>query len=199
MEQIISKEEIGELMKMEGETRGDGIKSYMDFIIEREGEEGLQRLEEKLAEMGYPIKYKEIKRMDFYSVGVWALVLSTIQRLFNYDEKKFQEMGAFQVKTSLLIRMFMKYFFSIERAARELPKIWNQYFTVGSFKTTSLDKGKKRIVLKLDNFHIHPAGCQIILGVLVEAIKMITRSEVKGEQKECIFKGGDYHEFLITW
>lgn len=199
MEEVIKKEELEEIMKVKGEVRGDGMRSYADFILKEEGEKGLKRLEEAMAKLGYPIKSRQIKRMGFYPVGLWVLFVLTIKRIFNYDDNKFQEMGIFQIKSSLIIRVFMKYFFSLERTAKELPKIWRQYFTIGEFNVVELNKEKKSLILKLENFSLHPISCQIILGVLIRAVGMIIKGKASGEETRCVHRRDSYHEFLLRW
>ena len=199
MEEIISKEELEKIMKAKGEVRGDGMRSYADFILKEEGEKGLRKLEEAMAKLGYPIKCTQIKRMDFYPIGLWVLFVLGIKRLFNYDDKKFQEMGIFQLKSSLIIRVFMKYFFSLERAAKELPKIWRQYFTIGEFNTVELNKDKRYLILRLENFRLHPISCQIIIGVLTRATGMIIKDKASVKETKCVHRGDDCHEFLIKW
>ncbi len=199
MDQIISKEELDEIMKIDGEVRGDGIKSYTEFILIKEGEEGLKRLKEELVTLDFPIKLGEIKRMSFYPINFWVVLVLSIKRLFNYDDKKFQEMGGFQVKSSLIIRVFMKYFFSIDRAAKELSKIWKQFFAIGEINIIELNKEKRFLSLKLSNFNVHPISCQIILGVLMKAVEIILKGNISGEETRCVHRGDQHHEFLIKW
>jgi len=199
MEQVISKEELSKIMKIEGEVRGDGIKSYTEFILIKEGEEGLKRLEEELITLGFPIKLGEIKRMSFYPINFWVVFVLSIKRLFNYDDKKFQEMGGFQVKSSLIIRVFMKYFFSIDRAVKELSKVWKQFFSIGKINIIELNKEKKFLSLKLSNFNVHPISCQLILGVLMKAVEIVLKGNVSGEETMCVHQGDQHHEFLIKW
>lgn len=75
MEPIISKEEFNELMKIEGKTRGVSIKDYGDYILKEKGENGLRGLEEAITRTGYPLKFKEIKAMAFYPLGLEGLTL----------------------------------------------------------------------------------------------------------------------------
>jgi len=200
MQEIISKEEFNKLMSFKGEAKGTGLKSYAEFILKEEGERGLKRFEEALAKAGYLMKYQDIKPTYLYPVGEWILFLLVAKRLFNYDDKKFQEMGIFQVKVSTLIRFFMKYFVSIERASGALPKIWRQHFTIGDFSTVELNKEKKYIILKLENFvDYDPVECQLIIGVLIGSVQMILNSKVICEETKCSLRGDQHHEFILKW
>ena len=73
MEEIISKEEINELMSLKGEVKGTGIKTHGGFILKEEGEEGLKRLEETMVNLGYPIEFKKVRATTLYHFGVEAI------------------------------------------------------------------------------------------------------------------------------
>lgn len=199
MEEIISKEEFNELMNLEGKVKGTGIKTHGEFILKEEGEEGLKKLENTMVRLGYPIKFKEIRATTLYPFGAEAVILVAIKRLFNYDNKKFQEMGKFHAKSSLIIRLFMKYFVSLQRMAKEGPKIWRRYFTVGDLEAVEINEEKKRLIFRVQNFKFHPLHCQILMGSLPTIIQMILGKPVIYEETKCLYRGDDYHEFLVKW
>lgn len=199
MEPIISKNELEELMSLKGEVKGTGIKTHGDFILKEEGRRGLKRLEDALAGAGYPIKFKDVKSTIFYPFGVEAIVLLAIKRLFNYDDKKFNEMGRFHAKSSLLIRLFMKYFVSMERIAKQGPNLWRKYFSVGDLEIIEIDKKKKCVILRVKNFKFHPLHCQVLTGSIPIIIQMIVGQKVEGKETKCIYRGDEYHEFLLQW
>ncbi len=199
MEQIISKEELEELMRIEGETRGMSIKGEADFILKEEGEEGLKKLEETVANLGFPIKFNEVKSMDFYPLYVEAVMLVAIKKLFNYDEKKFQEMGRFESKLSLIIKLFIKYFVSLERAIKVAPRMWRENYTVGNLKVAEFDEEKKYALLRIENFRFHPLHCQDLKGYFSGVIQMIVGKPVTCQEMKCIHRGDEYHEFLMKW
>ena len=58
------KKEIDGLMKIKGKERGGAPLRYMaDFILKEEGEEGLKKLEDTIAEFGYPIELRKVKTL----------------------------------------------------------------------------------------------------------------------------------------
>ncbi|XOB40899.1 MAG: hypothetical protein ACKKMP_03375 [Candidatus Nealsonbacteria bacterium] len=199
MEQIILKEEFDELLKLKGEVKGTGIKTHGEFILKEEGEEGLKKLEDVMLTLGHPIKFREIKATTSYPFGVEAVILLAIKRLFNYDDKKFQEIGRFHSKSSLIIRLFMKHFVSLERVAKESSQMWRRYFTVGDIEVVEIDKEKRRIIFKVKNFKFHPLHCQILNGSIATIIQMIIGHKVTAEETKCIHRGDEYHEFLLKW
>jgi len=199
MEEIISKKEFDEFMKAEGQVRGAGMRSYAEFVRKEKGEEGLKKLEETITKLGYPIKYREIKLTDFYPIGLETVTLVAIQRLFNYDDKKFQEMGGFGIRLSLFFSIFMRYFVSPKKFIKEASKTWKQAGSIGDLKIAEYNLEKRYLTLRVENFHIHPLYCQVFKGYFLSSIQMIFKSEPTCGETKCTFRGDEYHEFLLKW
>ncbi len=199
MSQIISKEEFEELMKIKGETRGMSLKGEGNFILKQEGEEGLKKLEKTIAELGYPIKFKEIKAMDFYPLGLEVVTLVAIKRLFNYDDEKFREMGRFESKLSFIIRLFMKYFFSMKQAIKVAPKMWKENYTVGDLEVPEFDEEKKYAIIKIKNFQGYPLLCLDLQGYFPGIVQMIVGTPATCQETKCVHRGDEYHEFVLKW
>jgi len=199
MEEVISKEELEQLKKNKGETRQMSFKTTAQFVLKEKGEEGLKKLEDVMAEAGYPIKYKSVKAMDFYPLWADAIKLLALQKLFGWDDKKFEEMGRFEARNSLIVRVFLQYIISIEKAVKEGPKLWNKYFTKGNLKVIKLDLQNKSAVFRLENFYHHPLSCKTHKGYFPSLFQLIVKSKVRFEETKCIHRGDDYHEFIVKW
>ncbi len=199
MPEILSKEELQELSNIKGEIRGVSLQDDGKFVLSQVGQEGLKRLEEEMAILGYPIKYGEIKPMDFYPLSLDVANVIVMQRLFNFSDEKFQELGSFLAKTSLILRLFMKYFVSLKRMAKEAPGIWKKNYTAGDLKITGLDEINKNLTLRVENFKLHPIYCQILIGYFSSVIQMIARNKPTCQEAKCMFSGDPYHEFYFRW
>lgn len=199
MEQIISKEEVDELMKLKGQIRGAAIKEVIKYILKEEGKDGLGKLEDAMEKIGYSIKDKNIKAMKFYPLGLEASTLVAVKRLFNYDDKKFQDLGKFAGKFSIIIRLFMGYLASIDKIAKETPKMWRKYFTIGDLNIAEINEEKKYVILRIENYYLHPIHCQILIGYLSSILQIVVKSPVKCEETKCTFRGDEYHEYLLKW
>jgi len=198
-EREITKEEAEKYMALEGETRGFSISGDAEFVLKEKGEEGLKKLEAKMAELGYPIKYKELKPMKFYPLGIEALTLILIKKLFGFDEKKFEEMGKFNSQTSLIIRLFLKYFGSLKMLAKQAPTMWKNYYSSGNLEVTEVNKKERYVILKIKNFKLHPLHCLAHKGYFANIVKMVVKKPVVCEETKCPFRGDDYHEFVLRW
>ncbi|MBD3208459.1 MAG: hypothetical protein GF370_03320 [Candidatus Nealsonbacteria bacterium] len=198
MDKIISKSETEEIMSLEGEARGVAIKEHLDYILQKEGMEGVKKIEDALSFLGYP-EYKEIKATEFYPLSFYALTHLAIQRIFGYGEKEFGEMGKFNAKFSLVIRLFMRYFVSLERVANEVSKMWRRYYTVGTLETVEYSLEDRYVILKLRDFAPYPTYCSMVEGYLSALLKIIVKNEVQCKERKCLFQGDEAHEFVLTW
>jgi len=156
-------------------------------------------LEAKMAELGCPIKYKELKPMKFYPLGIEALTLILIKKLFGFDEKKFEEMGRFNSQTSLIIRLFLKYFGSLKMLAKQAPTMWKNYYSLGSLEVTEVNEKERYVILKIKNFKLHPLHCLTHRAYFANIVKMVVKKPVVCEETKCPFRGDDYHEFVLRW
>jgi hypothetical protein len=199
MDPIISKEEFNRLINLKGKVRGMAVKGYGDYILKEKGEKGLRKLEETITNLGYPIKYREIKTMDFYPLGLEGISLLVLQRLFNFDDEKIQEMGKFQAKFSIVIRLLMRYLVSIEKAAQGASKMWRSYHTSGDLTITELNKEKRYAILRIENFRVIPSHCHHLIGYFSTIVQLIVKNKVTCKEIKCPFRGDEYHEFLLKW
>jgi len=199
MKQIISKEEFNELMKIKGEVRGLSLKIMARFIVLEKGKKGLKKIEEIITELGYPIEYKNIKALTFYPIGLEAVTELALERAFGFGEEEFKKLGEFSPKSALVVRLFLKHLFSIDSLIKGIPKMWRIYYTVGDFKVIEFDEKKKYVILRLENFRLYPAECQIYSGYFPTVLQMALGEKVTYEERKCIYRGDKYHEFLLKW
>jgi len=199
METLISPQELKELEEMEGEIRGVAFKTELDFIRKEKGEEGVKKVEQAMKELGHPIKYDKINEMGFYALGSNLLQLLVIERLFDFTDNDFQTLGAFEPKTSIIVRLFLKYFASLQKVKEEAPKIWKKHYTVGEVKVTELNEEEKYGKIRLESFPGHPIYCSIFKGYFSSMLQLIVGREVECEETKCMQRGDEYHEFVLKW
>jgi len=208
MEKINNKDSFSQLtseiaqniIKIDGKTRGATLKTDAEFVLKEKGEDGLKKVEERLSGLGCPIKYKEVNSMEFYPLGLRVISLLVIREQFDFNEEKIKEIGLFASKTSLIMKFFMQYFLSLEKTLALAPQIWKKYYSVGSLKSTELNKPEKFVILRLENFNAHPILCVYLSGFFSTLLKMIIKNSVIScEEIKCCFHGDESHEYLLKW
>lgn len=199
MPEIISKEELDYLSQIKGEVRGLGLKIISDFALKEKGEEGLRLLEKTMEELGYPLKYKKVNVINFYPLSVDIINLIVASRLFNFDDKKIQEIGRTLARAPLALRVFLKYLTSFNNLTADILVMWKKAYSVGSMNLIELNRQEKYVILRLENFDIHSIYCQLFIGYFPTILQMVVKKDVSCEETKCTFRGDPYHEFILKW
>jgi hypothetical protein len=199
METVLSPEEIKKLMQVKGEVRGVVFKTDLEYIFGQKGQEGLQKLKEELQRTNFPLDPEKIEMMTFYPIGLRAISLLVIKKLFSLSDEEIKRMGAAAPKFSLIIKLFTKYFLSITATARQAPSMWKRHYRAGELLIIEINETEKRIILRLVGLDLHPVFCQYLTGYFLTVVKMVVGQPVSSEETRCVFRGDDYHEYLITW
>jgi len=200
MGEKLTKKLVKELMSVEGECRGVTLKADKDFILRKKGGKGLIKVETELKKAGKALKYGEVEPMAFYPVGLRALSLVAIQDVLGFSNKQIEEMGRTAPKVSFVIKLFAKFFFSIERTAAQTPKMWEKHYTIGRLEAEIYQKKRKAIV-RLREFDLHPLLCIYLNGYFATIIQMVVNNQVISEETKCSFKDKTHkqHEYLLKW
>ncbi len=200
MTEEITKEEIQKLMGIQGNARGALLQAHAIFIQKKNGEAGLKLVEENMAELGYPVNFKKFRAGEWYPESLSALIILTAKDLFNWTEKDIFEMGSSSPKYNFIAKILMKYFVSLEKFMTEVPKYWNKHLDCGKLEVAQFDEEKKYIVLREQDFRIHPIICVYHAGYYQGITEYVIKSEkISVEETKCIFRGDPYHEYVIRW
>ncbi len=197
MAEELTKQKAKELMKAEGEARGVTIKTDWGYVKDSYGKNVLKEIEEKMAELGYPLKYEEIRTMDFYPIGMDTLSMLVIQEVLGFEEEDMIRIGAEAIKFSIFLKIILRHFSSMSLFTKEAPRMWKKHYTVGELKVTEADPKNNRYVIEISDFKVHPVYCPTIIGYFSEIGRMITGGKVKVWEEECVFEQGKVHRFII--
>lgn len=196
----ITSEMVQDLMKIEGKTRGATLKTDAEYILKKGGQGYLRKIEEAFERFNFPFKYGEVNPMAFYPIGLRILSLLIIKEALDLKKDKIREIGEVASKTSLIMKFFMQYFLSLKKTFSLAPQIWKKYYSVGDLRPIELNEEKRFMILRLENFNVHPILCSYLEGFLTTLLKMIVKSpNCHCEEEKCFFRGGENHEYLFKW
>jgi len=200
MPQQITDEEINKLLNAEGEVRGVVFKTDHRFIIDKEGEEGVKKVEEELERMNASFDYdEEADNMSFYPVGMRVLSIIATGRALGLDKEGIREMGKSAPKFSLMVKFFMRYFLSGEKIFEKAGEMWEKHYSVGKLEPVEHNKEERYMKARLYNIDLHPIFCVYLSGYFASVLKMGVGEEVNVEETVCNHQGGEYHEFTFRW
>jgi len=155
-----------------------------------------------MKEWGADFHFTKIVPMAWYPIGWGALFVLASQQVFGWTEQDIREMGENGPKVSAVVKFTFKLFPNIERLAQQIPGFWRKNYTVGTMEVVSLDKEKKKIVLRLHDCVFHPSLCHYVEG-FAETTLQFSRpksSVVSVKETKCSFKDNvPYEEFVVSW
>lgn len=200
----VTKEEIKKLMELPGKIKGVTFNGDLEFILIKKGKEGVKKVEEETAKLGYLIEYEKMKETEWYPAGLRMVSIQAIFNTFGWEEKELIEMAEAAPKTSFLVRFFMKYFLSPEEIFQQAAsRMWKRYYSLGSLEALDFKVAPKsgQALLRVRDFNLHPLHCLFLGNFFIGVFKLADPDfkKINFEEIKCSFKGDDCHEFLIKW
>jgi len=195
------KEVADELMKKEGDVKGEVFRTHAAYIRYREGEEGVKKVEEKINELGYPIDFTEIKTEDWHKEALSVLVILTAKEIFDWTEEDIFDMGNFAPKHSFIIKMFIRHFLLIKDVFEKSGQYWDKHYNFGSLEKGEFSEKEKYITIILRDHDFHELVCgPYMKGYFLCIAGFSLKSEkITIEETKCVFRGDPYNEYVIKW
>lgn len=203
----LTKERADRLMSLKGNLRGGFFAGHFKYVKDLKGEEGIKKVEKKLAELGYPLKEKEISNVKWYPEALACLMVLVTKEVFNLTKEDIFEMGKKSPRYSFIVRLLMSHFLKPERSFKEAPRYWRENYDFGEMKTIGFNEKEKYGLISIKNFRTSkdadkydPLICIYHEGYFLGIAQMaIPGKKVKIEHTKCLFNNQDQEEFKISW
>lgn len=195
----INKEEVEEFMKNPGKCIGELVKSTFVYIKKSKGQEALKKLEAEMENLGYPINFKKIKPLGWYPIGLRTLTFIALRRAFGWQDKDIKELGENSLNYSIIFKLFLRFFVSLENAFKNSAKYWKKHFTFGEMEPRQFNKEEKYTTVRLHGFKVCPDSCLHLSGYLKKLAELCGKKNVEVEETKCMYRGDPYHEYKINW
>ena len=195
MEKELSKETVKELLEKKGKVKGDLLISYLHYIQKVEGDKGVLAVENRLKAIGVELKKSEIDASSWYPVGYEPLIVLVAKENFGWEYDEIFEMGKNIPKLSLIVKIMLCFLISIDKVFQESSKYWRNGYDFGELEP--IGREGDRYILRIKDYDIHPISCIYNAGYIIGVVEMTGRKGMKIEEKVCVHKGGEYHEYHI--
>lgn len=194
----INKNELEALIMIEGKVRGAVFQTDAKYVLEKEGEAGLKKLEARVKSLGYDIDYRLGKATDWHPVGLRIISLLLIKDTFGWSDAEIREMGKTAPKFSFIVKFIFKLFAPLRKLVKEIPSDWEEHYTVGKMEVAKFDEENKELIINVKDFRAHPIFCKYLEGY-IERVLLFVEQGVVTRATKCMFKGDPYHEYISTW
>jgi len=189
-----------ELKKIKGNIRGEGILADLEYARLKKGEKGVRAVEKKLNELGYKIKFDQIKSMSWYPARIDIIKNYILMDLFNWTKKDIFNMANFSPKASFLVKVLVKYFVSAKKSFEQGPKYWRQQFDFGELQAYEYNDKKKRMIFRIKEYKTDPIMCTVFSGYFLRLAQFVLKSKkVSIKETKCVYKGDPFCEQTIYW
>lgn len=193
-------EHVAELLRIPGDVRGIAIKPNWDYIAAMQGKHAIGKLEERMRALDIPLSYHTIVPMKFYPIGYDVIGMALMEDELHMDAEDFFQMGMFGVKSSLLLKILLKYFISSELTIAQAPNVWRKHYTVGNLSAAEASDKERRVALRLTEFSMYRKHlCHNLRGYFSGIWKMVVNRDVAVTERSCELEGSSFHEFIIQW
>lgn len=182
-------------------TKAVHLKSYLEFLHERVGENGAERVLAALTPEDREVLARPSLSNEWLDCDLWWRLLTTADRVLGRgDLQLVREIGAFDAKRNLngVYRVFLSFLrpeFIMSRASL----IWKQYYDTGRIEVVRV--GKQDAEFRLLEFPGLPLHHEVeLIGWMEEALRMTGRSRTQLEHPgPCLARGDAYCQFLARW
>ena len=191
-----------EKLKIKGRVRGTAFKEDFSYVKEVEGEAGLAKLKQSLKKSPYPeILNTNIGTFEWYPLEWHVYILLKCKEIFGWTDKDIVDFGYKVTKYTIFLKLYLKYFFSVEKAIKKSHEYCREIYDQGDVVVEKADFKNKIIIIKIKNFKIHPILCNVVLGYLQSLGEMVFGKGKDAQAKEikCEFRGDHYHEYQVNW
>lgn len=189
-------------MNAEVKVKGTAIKSTLNFILKKYGNEGLNKIREALDENEREILSPVFIYAKWYPAEVLIKLTQSVVDIFNQgDENIAFEMGKFSAEEGLNI--IYKAFYKLgspQFIMRKAAPIYSTYFSVGKFIVTSSTSASA--TARLEGFPCPPYHRLIelrILGWMHRSIELSGGKNINSAITKSVLKGDAYTEFTGEW
>ena len=199
-DKVFLNEEAKKIMGKEGNVRGEVIRVNIAYIKFKEGKEKLTLLENRLRELGFPLKLNGFKSLKWYPESLSILIILIAKDIFNWQDEDIFKMGNCAPKSSFIVQLLMRHFFSSRKSYEEFPKYWKSHFDFGEIETIEFNEEEKYFIIRIQRYEFHHIACIYYSGYLLRIAQFIIKSkEITINEQKCINRGDPYHEYIVRW
>jgi hypothetical protein len=194
----LTKEEADRLMSTKANARGL-FKEDIKYVLEKKGEDGLEKIRKRMEELGYPLDIKKLSIGKWYPISLACLFLAVAAEVFDWEESEVSEIS-YNVSVRSILGKLVLNRLTIESMLKNFQKHWNKFSDTGKCEV-DYNLNDKHAFLRLKDFvKTHPIFYTYIMGFIKRATEISTSSEkVEVHQVRSILDGDAYDEIEITW
>ncbi|MBD3208777.1 MAG: hypothetical protein GF370_05030 [Candidatus Nealsonbacteria bacterium] len=195
----MTQQEIKDLVENSGQTIGGIFQTTFAYIESNKGKEGLERFQNEMENLGYPVDFDQIETLKWYPTGLRALTFIALRRAFGWNDEDMVRFGEDSVSYSPLLKFFMKYFISMKKIFEQGSLHWKKHHTKGRLEGYEFSEKEKYAIIRIHDCKVHPDFCLFFKGYIKKLSQFSGKRIVGIKETKCMFREDPYHEYLVNW
>ncbi len=181
-------------------VKAEVVRTNKEYIVSKEGEEGLEKVKQRMEELGGAIDFVELNKKTWEEDWKNSLFIATAREVFGWTDEDVFEMGRYTPRASFFIKSIIQYLASLDVVLQNTGKYWDKHHDFGRLETVEYNKEEKYIIIRKYDFLMHPVMCSYHAGYFKGISEFVVKSEnLTVEEVKCMHKGDEYHEYIIKW
>jgi hypothetical protein len=195
---VENKVEINELPVSDCEVRGAALCADAQYVRGSFGEDTLQHIEGITRELGYPIEYQTLEVEEWYPAILHPISLFAIKQALGWNDEGLRKMGGSVPSYSIVTKLMLRYFASVEVLAEKLQDYWRYNYSKGSLR--GMVVGTTGFVC-LSDFSLPPILSAYLEGYFVGVLRMIIGKDalITVRKTHKWHKSNNCHDFILRW
>lgn len=180
-----------------GKSRGAAIQSARQFVLEKYGEPGFERLLERLEPELRDLLARPLA-ISWQDAPAMIRVYEAIQSEFgDGTDEVFHEMGRFNARHD--VKAYFKFLLSLTSATQivqRFPMMWGTYYDTGKMH---IHVEGNRAEAELIGFEDAGIPCKMASGFVEEVLRMTGAKDPRVIHSQCTGDGHEKCRFILTW
>ncbi len=180
--------------------RGEVLIDCFEYIKEKEGAGGLERLKERLKDLLVLTDLEKVSPSDWISSNLCFAIIIVAKDIFRWEERDVFEMGLSAPRFPLPLRMLVQTIMDPKKMFKELPIYWKNIFNFGFLDPAEFNEDLQHAKIVLRDFKtVDPIIGKYLEGYFKGLGNFMFNKEVDVRQTKSTHNQDDCDEYIIYY
>lgn len=168
-----------------GNVSGSCTNAIFDYLRFVGAGERVPEILARTEEYGATQKTTKVDPLRRYPIAIEMSLIFASKDVLGWGHDELKELGRNIPRVSFVVKLFLRYFLTLETSTREASKYWDKHFDFGELEVLSTDIDSGNYIVEVRGFDIHPDYCVFLCGFLETMIGFVVSRPIQSEVIKC--------------
>lgn len=168
-----------------GNVSGSCTNAIFDYLKYVGAEDKIPLILDRTEKYGFRQHATTVDPLKRYPVAEEMSLIFAAKDVLGWDNEAVKELGRNIPRVSFMVKMFLRYFLTLDTTTREAKKYWDKHFDFGELEVMNTDIESGNYVVEVRGFDIHPVYCSFLCGFLETMIGFVLTGPMGSEVVRC--------------